>query len=405
MPNEQSMPAEGQTKRKVSKGRFLASLPANDPSIRADLSYRKRLLEVYRNLLERGCLLAALPSWADDYELSEDSLEAMPRLQAALAGVTAYTPSKWLLEEELSRRKRHADDAEATWNPGTGEDIFDAAAKAKLSGLGLSGGGIRSATFCLGVLQALAAYGKLKDFDYLSSVSGGGYIHEWLVSWSWNEKGGFPFVNSRLVPLPSPRSQAQAPEQITWLRRYSSYLTPRRGMLSADTWTMITTWLRNTTLNQVVLFSFLALCISVMRFATWPFVSAHTGREKYLRHAAEIAPVILAALLISAVIHFARAFRSLGARAEGGSPPAGALGSFGVTALLVVPSLLCAYAVALAPLYATASTLLSVRFALCTWTIYTFLLLLSITLWGKYPNPGEVMLRSPGEARGCCFLW
>ena len=57
-------------------------------------------------------------------------------------------------------------------------------------GLALSGGGIRSATFCLGVLQALAkakfshSNAKAKDtkttllarFDFLSTVSGGGYV-------------------------------------------------------------------------------------------------------------------------------------------------------------------------------------------------------------------------------------
>ena len=43
-------------------------------------------------------------------------------------------------------------------------------------GLALSGGGIRSATFCLGLLKALAAQGQLLRFDLLSTVSGGGYI-------------------------------------------------------------------------------------------------------------------------------------------------------------------------------------------------------------------------------------
>jgi len=43
-------------------------------------------------------------------------------------------------------------------------------------GLALSGGGIRSATFCLGVLRALARNKVLHRFDYLSTVSGGGYI-------------------------------------------------------------------------------------------------------------------------------------------------------------------------------------------------------------------------------------
>jgi hypothetical protein len=43
------------------------------------------------------------------------------------------------------------------------------------SGLCLSGGGIRSGTFALGVMQGLAHLGVLGKFDYLSTVSGGGY--------------------------------------------------------------------------------------------------------------------------------------------------------------------------------------------------------------------------------------
>lgn len=45
-----------------------------------------------------------------------------------------------------------------------------------LAGLAISGGGIRSATFALGVLQQLASANLLRRFDYLSTVSGGGYI-------------------------------------------------------------------------------------------------------------------------------------------------------------------------------------------------------------------------------------
>src|SRR5262245_23346080 len=46
--------------------------------------------------------------------------------------------------------------------------------------LALSGGGIRSATFNLGVLQALAERKLLTRLDYLSTVSGGGYIGSWF---------------------------------------------------------------------------------------------------------------------------------------------------------------------------------------------------------------------------------
>ncbi|HJV54445.1 MAG TPA: patatin-like phospholipase family protein, partial [Methylomirabilota bacterium] len=53
----------------------------------------------------------------------------------------------------------------------------------KRAALCLSGGGIRSATFALGVLQGLARAGLLTQFHYLSTVSGGGYIGSWLSAW------------------------------------------------------------------------------------------------------------------------------------------------------------------------------------------------------------------------------
>src|SRR5690606_17743230 len=49
-------------------------------------------------------------------------------------------------------------------------------------GIGISGGGIRSATFALGVFQALADKDLLRRFDYVSTVSGGGYFGSFLGS-------------------------------------------------------------------------------------------------------------------------------------------------------------------------------------------------------------------------------
>jgi hypothetical protein len=67
--------------------------------------------------------------------------------------------------------------------------------QADASALCLSGGGIRSASYCLGVLEGLARFsrsstlgasGRLMDgLDYLSTVSGGGYIGSWLMSWTY----------------------------------------------------------------------------------------------------------------------------------------------------------------------------------------------------------------------------
>src|SRR6185436_1074713 len=51
-----------------------------------------------------------------------------------------------------------------------------------LFGVALSGGGIRSASFCLGALQALDQFGLIRRMDYLSTVSGGGYIGASMVA-------------------------------------------------------------------------------------------------------------------------------------------------------------------------------------------------------------------------------
>src|SRR4029450_5881182 len=64
---------------------------------------------------------------------------------------------------------------------------------APLLGLALSGGGIRSPSIALGVMQALAAAGQLKKFDYLSTVAGGGYIGTsltWFTSKLWPFREG-----------------------------------------------------------------------------------------------------------------------------------------------------------------------------------------------------------------------
>ena len=50
-------------------------------------------------------------------------------------------------------------------------------------GLAFSGGGIRSSTFSLGVVQSFAKHGLLQDMDYLSTVSGGGYIGSFFSSY------------------------------------------------------------------------------------------------------------------------------------------------------------------------------------------------------------------------------
>jgi hypothetical protein len=136
-------------------------------------------------------------------------------------------------------------------------------------GLTLSGGGIRSATFCLGILQQLASRNILKHVDYISTVSGGGYIGSWLCSWIQREQkqtpedplGAFNRVSDGLKPNPI----KPEPTAITFLRQYSNYLTPRFSVFSADTWVVGAIWLRNSLLNLALLVAFFSTIVLLMR--------------------------------------------------------------------------------------------------------------------------------------------
>lgn len=142
---------------------------------------------------------------------------------------------------------------ETSRNLRLGSDPARPAAGESLIGLAFSGGGIRSATFNLGVLQALARSRLLRAFDYVSTVSGGGYIGGWLMGWMHHQSLGIQQIEERLSAAPdSPRESADPPE-VHFLREYSNYLTPRKGVLGADFWAFTASYLRNTLLNQIIL--------------------------------------------------------------------------------------------------------------------------------------------------------
>jgi Patatin-like phospholipase len=90
----------------------------------------------------------------------------------------------------------------------TAGDGKDGTVAQPLSALCLSGGGIRGATFNLGVIQGLAKIGLLGKFDYLSSVSGGAHIASWLRNWMHRE--GVSVVLEALQPAGN--SDPVAPE-------------------------------------------------------------------------------------------------------------------------------------------------------------------------------------------------
>jgi Patatin-like phospholipase len=169
----------------------------------------------------------------------------------------------------------------------TGEALYRELHGLNSTALCLSGGGIRSASFALGVVEALASYPRretlpqtaaeqaeaakeslLAQFHYLSTVSGGGYIGSCLSAWI--ARCGYADVWPKLVGRREhPDKEAS---EIAWLRAYSNYLTPRIGLFSADTWTAVALYVRNLILNWLVILPALCLfLLAVKAFAVGTF--------------------------------------------------------------------------------------------------------------------------------------
>jgi Patatin-like phospholipase len=191
---------------------------------------------------------------ADNGDVLLDELRAIEERRALLAGLDpppapAHDPNV-PLEEKL-------------------EGFVGRAGALNLSALCLSGGGIRSAAFALGVVQGLAARGVLKTFDYVSTVSGGGYTGAMLTAWA--QRAGYANVEDELVNGPQNNATISP---LQHLRRYSSYLSPSAGLLSTDMLALIALYIRNLLLNWFVLIPILLVAIIVLKLATqwaWTF--------------------------------------------------------------------------------------------------------------------------------------
>lgn len=189
----------------------------------------------------------------------------------AIASLAGFPGDTGRLSSLPAPGDRHTD-------PGDHGDPMERAQKMGLVGLAFSGGGIRSATFNLGVLQHLAERNILSNVDYMSTVSGGGYIGTWVASWI-KRTGSVHKVEDRLNPNGSVEPMAEEVRPIRWLRMYSNYLTPNASIMSVDSWTLGVTWLRNTIINQLLLLLLLCSFLSIITllFTLWKWTGEGPG--------------------------------------------------------------------------------------------------------------------------------
>jgi hypothetical protein len=170
-------------------------------------------------------------------------------------------------------------------------DASDNTPKDDRVGVSLSGGGIRSATFCLGVFQGLAEENLLPRVDYLSTVSGGGYFgsflgrlftRPWIKSPS-ERKPGEPPEHESQPPMgeehllgdqpPVDRVQRVLRDRGSWcmsyLRDNGRYLSPNR---TGDAWLAVAMFLRNWVSMLVVLWTLvfaLFAGLAIVRALLW----------------------------------------------------------------------------------------------------------------------------------------
>jgi len=154
-------------------------------------------------------------------------------------------------QRRVALRSVYAADAELQSVPPPAPPVGDAF-PADTVGVAVSGGGIRSATFALGVFQALAAKRLLGAVDFLSTVSGGGYVGGFWGAWlnrlrpgGGGAAGGAKNFAEAQRALADPYST-----EVDWLRENGRYLTPAGA---TDEWEAAAVYQRSLTAIHLLL--------------------------------------------------------------------------------------------------------------------------------------------------------
>lgn len=136
------------------------------------------------------------------------------------------------------------------------EEIFgdgDKNLDKSIFGIALSGGGIRSATLNLGIMEVFNKIGLLAKAHYLSTVSGGGYLGS--------------FIHAKLFRESNDYSKLFKYDDLTHLKRHGNYLTPGSGF---ELWfyrlRLVSAYIFNTLLSLVWLLFLLLTVLLSLRF-------------------------------------------------------------------------------------------------------------------------------------------
>ena len=122
---------------------------------------------------------------------------------------------------------------------------------------------------------------------------------------SKREEDGILRVQRWLSPVRCPAPDTYETQPIHFLRKFSNYLAPRKGLLSADTWSIFSVWLRNTVLNQIVFWLLLASLLGVPKLIFRVFQSSwFQSGEGWIGSLAIAITAVLAVLIGLNLSHF-----------------------------------------------------------------------------------------------------
>lgn len=187
-------------------------------------------------------------------------------------------PAGHLFNDPVCQEINESEASEIAARRGTGDDKISNAV-----GLALSGGGIRSASFCLGACQSLADHGMMEDIDVMSTVSGGGYTGAFISRQ----------MAANTAKPAAPLTQRNGPDTdaIRKLRTKVKYLSPS-GF--AEKWSMICSLAAGMVVNWVGLAAILSfvVLITLLSRSIWA-------------HAQQILPTFALIAFFSALLVFA----------------------------------------------------------------------------------------------------
>ena len=164
----------------------------------------------------------------------------------------------------------------------------------KCSGLAISGGGIRSASFGLGVMQALVNNNQLSKIDFMSTVSGGGYLGS-ALTWALKQGEGKAGTTTENFPLGkrgkhteketvlddnqkevSGGNQKEEDDNklLDFIRQHGSYLAPTSKL---DMVSFVAVIIRSMVMSLVAYFSLLTVALAASLWLLYKLTNAVWG--------------------------------------------------------------------------------------------------------------------------------